>query len=214
MSPDAWIVELHQASVASLHSLGIPETPHRTLRICTPTDRALVLGRAQPETDVDPDALRREDLQLIRRQSGGGAVLVEPGDLVWFDVLIPAGDPLWHDDVGTAFYWLGDLLADVLGGNMHRGALVANEWSRTVCFASLGPGEVTKNGKKIAGISQRRTRQGAWFQCSIPRRFDSRRIASLLRLDADRRRTLISYLDAHVGTMPAFDVDTVINHLP
>jgi lipoate-protein ligase A len=205
----SWHVVRVVDTVANLHALGVPENPVRTIRVCEPTDRALVLGRAQPESDVDMTALLAR-ANLVRRQSGGGAVLVEPGDLVWFDVIIPKGDPLWSDDVGKAFHWLGDVLADVLGGEAHKGALVTNEWSRIVCFASLGPGEVTEGGKKIAGISQRRTRNAAWFQVSVPKQFDSERIASLLNMERDQRNALVSFLDDHVGTVPAFSVLDVI----
>ena len=35
-----------------------------------------------------------------------------------------------------------------------------------VCFAGIGPGEVLVGGRKVVGISQRRNRGGARFQCA------------------------------------------------
>ena len=32
---------------------------------------------------------------------------MNPGEVVWVDVVIPAADPLWRVDVGEAFVWLG-----------------------------------------------------------------------------------------------------------
>ena len=102
----------------------------------------------------------------MRRRSGGGAVLVGPGQAVWIDVVVPAGDPLWADDVGRAGWWLGEVWAAALaaaglpGGEVWRGAQVRSAWSDRVCFAGLGAGEVTVGGRKVVGISQRRTRAG------------------------------------------------------
>ena len=40
-------------------------------------------------------------------------------------------------------------------------------WCPLVCFAGVGPGEVLAGGRKLVGISQRRTRAGARFQCAV-----------------------------------------------
>ena len=130
---------------------------------------ALVLGSTQPEPD--PTAVP-PGLDVARRHSGGGAVLATPGDVVWVDVLVPTGDRLCSADVGRAFGWLGRVWIEALaslgiaGARSHDGPLVRTRWSDTVCFAGLGPGEVTVQGRKVIGISQRRRRDGALFQCA------------------------------------------------
>jgi lipoate---protein ligase len=126
---------------------------------------------------------------VVRRRSGGGAVLVEPGRVAWVDVAIPRDDPLWDDDVGVAFHWLGDAWAaavaalGVEGAEVHRGGLVRTPLSDLVCFAGLGPGEVTVDGAKLVGMAQRRTRAGALFQCAVPLAWDAERLARILGLD-------------------------------
>lgn len=123
-------------------------------------------------------------------------MLVEPGRLVWADVVVPAGDRLWEPDVGRAFWWLGDAWAAALAGlgvagaGVHRGPLVSSRWSSMVCFAGLGPGEVTAAGGKIVGISQRRVRAGALFQCAVPLDGDPVALAGLLALDSASRAEL------------------------
>ena len=133
---------------------------------------ALVLGSTQPESDVDTEALAAGDIDLVRRRSGGGAVLVVPGECLWVDVVLPRDDVLWDDDVGRAPVWVGEVWAAALIGlglpaQVHRGGLVRTDWSSRVCFAGLGPGEVTAAGRKVVGVSQRRTRAGARFQCAV-----------------------------------------------
>lgn len=155
-----WTIERVSGSPADIHSLGLPSPARRLVRRCDATSSAVVLGSTQSEPPPG-------DLPVARRRSGGGAVLVEPGGVLWVDVCVARGDDLWDDDIGRAFHWLGDAWAAAIGDAVvHRGALVTTRWSRRVCFAGLGPGEVTIDGRKVVGISQRRTRDGALFQCA------------------------------------------------
>lgn len=158
--------------------MGVP-----TVVAVEATTPALVLGSTQPPlAALAPDP----PVEVVRRRSGGGAVLVEPGDLVWVDVFVPAGGPLWHDDVGRAFWWLGDAWAAALRSlgvdgavEMHKGPLVVTPLSPFVCFAGLGPGEVTVDGRKAVGMAQRRTREGALFQCALPLAWRPERLLAL-----------------------------------
>jgi len=123
---------------------------------------------------------------------------VAPGDPLWVDVVVPRDDPKWDDDVGRAFWWLGEVWAEALGADaeVHRGGLCTTQWSRQVCFAGLGPGEVTIGGRKAVGISQRRTRDGALFQCAVHRRWEPGRLVQCLGLPP---QALDEIADAAVG---------------
>lgn len=106
-------------------------------------------------------------------------MLLAPEAQLWIDVIVPRGDALWDDDVARATHWLGAVWADALatlgieGASVHRGAMVVTPASPVVCFAGLGPGEVTVDGAKVVGISQRRTREAARFQCVVPAVWDA-----------------------------------------
>jgi lipoate-protein ligase A len=88
--------------------------------------------------------------------------------------------------VAVAAEWLGaawtSALADLgrPGGTVHRGGLARTRLAPVVCFAGTGPGEVLVEGAKVVGISQRRTRAAARFQCSVPLTWDPERHAALL----------------------------------
>ena len=53
-------------------------------------------------------------------------------------------------------------------------------WCPLVCFAGLGPGEVLRDGDKLVGISQRRSRAGARFQCAVHIRWSPSVLVALL----------------------------------
>lgn len=194
-----WRVVEERGPASAFHGRPVPDVVERTVRILEVDRPALVLGSTQPDSDVDGAALAGAGVELVRRRSGGGAVLLEPGAAVWVDVELPAGDPLWSPDVGRSFGWLGDAWAAALGrGVAHRGPLLTTPWSRLVCFAGLGPGEVTVDGRKVVGIAQRRTRSGARFQCAVLRRWDAAALVALLAV-ADRDRAVAELADMAAG---------------
>ena len=147
------------------------------------TDTALVIGSTQRAVDAG--------VPVVRRRSGGGAVLLEPRRVVWADVFVPRQDALWDDDVGRAFWWLGDTWAAALAEvglpapAVHRGALVRTPLAEQVCFAGLGAGEVVSGGRKVVGMAQRRTREGALFQCAVPLAWDPAPLAAMLGVTED-----------------------------
>jgi lipoate-protein ligase A len=165
----------------------------RQARVLTVERPALVLGSGQRDSDVDLESAAAAGVDIARRRSGGGAVLVEPGAVIWVDLVIPAGDPLWQPDVGQATWWVGATWASALEAavgiqaEVWRGGMQRSPWSARVCFAGLGPGEVCIDGKKTVGISQRRTRAAALFQTAALLRWDPGALLSLLRLDDAER---------------------------
>lgn len=172
----------------------------------------LVLGSSQPDDVVDPARVAERGVEVARRRSGGSAVLVEPGSAVWIDVTIPAGDPLWDHDVGRAFHWLGAAWAEVLalagiGSKWHDGPMRKSPWSKWVCFAGLGPGEVTVDGRKVVGLSQRRVREAVLFQCCVALRWQPERLLDLLALDdAERARGAVELAGVATGIGSGIDV--------
>lgn len=211
----------------------------RQVWLCECLQPAVVLGSTQPESHVDFKRAAASGVEVARRRSGGGAVLVVPGETVWVMVAVPRHDKLWEADVGRAFVWLGEAWAAALdslsvppsgshsfapgsprpgsvGGpsaagfapprpgsvgpgsraSVHKGALLSGTWSPYACFAGLGPGEVSLDGRKVVGISQRRTREGALFHCAAQLTDALSDVADLFALDDDRRREAVAVLDA------------------
>lgn len=154
--------------------------------MCTPDRPALVLGSSQDASTVDVEFCRASGIDVVRRRSGGGGVYVHPTESLWVDVVIPRDDELWIDDIGRSMWWLGEAWSDSLASHgmgglvVHNGALVANDWSRVLCFAGVGPGEVMAGSSKVVGISQRRTREMARFQCIVYRTWDAELHARML----------------------------------
>ena len=191
------MVDERSGTAAELHGswpAADAEPAVRRVGVCRATRAAIVLGSTQSPEVVDRAASASAGLDVVRRRSGGGAVLVTPDDPVWIDVWVPVGDPVWSPDVTGAFGWLGSAWARALerlgaGGVEVQGPTpgACTRWSSLVCFGGVGAGEVTVGGRKVVGLAQRRNRSGAWFHGACLLRWDPTVLLAALDLSSEER---------------------------
>jgi lipoate-protein ligase A len=166
----------------------------------------LVLGSTQSTELVASRELGRRGVEMVRRRGGGGAVSLRPGDHIWIDAWIPRDDPLWMPDVTPAAEWVGVWWTTALtalgtaGLSIHTGRSVPGEFGELVCFAGHGPGEVLHSGRKVVGLSQWRSREGALFSSCAYHRWDATGLMDLMDVDDVQRVALVAELaSAAVG---------------
>jgi lipoate-protein ligase A len=171
----------------------------------------LVLGSTQPADLVSLDALRERSVELVRRRGGGGAVYLEPGTFLWVDAWIPRDDMLWEHDVSAAAEWVGRWWIEALAGggsrdalSVHTGRSVPGALGDLVCFAGRGPGEVFLDDRKVVGLSQWRSREGALFSSCAYLRWDPEPLLDLLSFDAAARSELAGALGDVARGVSAF----------
>lgn len=210
-----WRVERHLGSAATFHGLDLRDPVRRLVWWFEVLRPAIALGSTQSVNVVDVARAEAAGVEVVRRRSGGGAVWLAPGQVTWVDVVLPAGDPRWVDDVGLAASWLGRAWAAALadvgceGAQVHQGPLVRSAHSGLVCFAGLAPGEVLVEGRKVVGISQRRTRVGARFQCAVLHEWDPRPLLDVLAMTETERGELLGALGAvaaGIGPVPSAEL--------
>ena len=104
-------------------------------------------------------------------------------------MIVPRQSDTSLDDVRASMCRIGSIVCDALVAaapglagrvEVHRGPLETTEWSSTICFDGLGPGEVVLDGAKLVGLSQRLTRQAARFQACWHTVYDPRALVELL----------------------------------
>ena len=169
-----WTIERWHAATQFLHSRPMAVDGIRRISILSFPRPTLVLG----STSVGlPKSMDDKNFDVVRRSSGGGKVWLDPIESTWIDVTIPSSDPLWESDLRKSFLWLGHRLKEAFNSQSIF-PIVQEEpldlggdpdW----CFSKVGAGELSFQGKKILGISQRRSRLAAQFQCVWYRTFDS-----------------------------------------
>jgi lipoate-protein ligase A len=196
-----WRIERSVGAVAELLEPWPPadRRDRPAVRTATVIGRgAVVLGSTQKATVVDHQRAEAAGIDVVRRSTGGGAVLVAPAGQVWLDFWLPRGHELWDDDIIGAARWLGDAWRRALEGmgggrlHVHDGPATRGPWPDLVCFAGLGPGELYRSepetgGRaddvKVTGLAQRRTSAGARFHTSAPLSWDPTPLLDLLVVD-------------------------------
>lgn len=184
----------------------------------------LVLGSAQRASVVDRGLAERAGVVVTRRRGGGGAVLLTPRAQVWADMWVPATDPLWTPEprrtaVHVGRWWAAALMRAGIGAAVHDGPSLPSRWSGLVCFAGVGPGEVLSGGRKIVGLAQWRSKQGALvFGCAYVS-FDPSLLVDCLAIDETARASLAGALDDSVTDLarlgaPAWGTDDLLAELP
>ena len=135
------------ARPAAFHGRDLPDPATRAVWVFEVAEPALVLGSTQRPDVVRPGA----GLEVVRRRSGGGAVLLVPGEVLWVDVIAArvatrsgtttSAAPRTGSGRSGSRRWPR---VGVAGAEVHRRGLVCTPWCSLVCFAGLGPGEVTR----------------------------------------------------------------------
>lgn len=223
-----WQLERRAGTASALHadsaSAVAEPAAERHLMVMEAEAPAIVLGSTQPEQHIDLALAEREGIEVARRRSGGGAVLVTRQAVLWVDLIVPAGDELWEDDVGKAAWWVGDAWAGAVRSlhvdgqiSVWKDRLRSTDWSSRVCFAGVGPGEVLIDGRKVVGVSQRRTRSAALFQTAALLEWMPAELLRLLALDAASRRRAgdeVGSAALGLGRSPAELLDAFLANLP
>jgi lipoate-protein ligase A len=209
-----WRIVRHRGPASAHHQLAVDPVVARQVDIFELTEPALVLGSAQRPDVVDETAVAERELMVVRRRTGGGAVLLRPGAVVWIDLVLPADEPLVSLTPAEVAVGVGRRWAVALAGTgqptaVHTGEPDRGEVARLCCFAGLGVGEVTLGGAKAVGLAQRRSRSGTRVQTLAMVGGDPGELASFLRLDAEERAAVTTRLRKGVAVVPTTSEDLV-----
>jgi len=217
----SWKLYTEQVSAGEQH--GRELVAERAVWDVRITQKAMVLGSRQDESLLNGELCRRDGIEVVRRRSGGGIVFLAPGEHVWLDVVVPRGDVLWSDDVSQASWWLGDVWVQTLNAlgendvSVHHESLSSDAWGDLLCFAGVGPGEVVQRNdeemSKLVGISQRRTRDYARFQCTIYTKWNPHDVEMYV-VNTPGNLSEITHRVAAIQASQQAIVDTFVSHLP
>ncbi|MBI2940660.1 MAG: lipoate--protein ligase family protein [Chloroflexi bacterium] len=179
-----------------------------TLRFYDWAAPAVSLGAAQPAAQVDRHACARRGIAIVRRASGGSAVL--HGEQVGFTFALPADYPLVAGDLVASYERFGRLLLDVLmqlgiGADLIPLAEARSTRPRgllsAACFAGYGPFEPRYQGRKLAGSAQVRRRGVVLHHGLIPLEFRAEDLAAVLTGTVAERHALAAELDRRIGSL-------------
>ena len=164
-----------------------------TLRLYAWEPACLSLGYAQPVTDVDLPRLHARGWEMVRRPTGGRAVLHT--DELTYSVIAPLNEPRVAGTVLESYRRLAQALVQAL--NLLSLPVQVNENSSAphakatnpVCFEVPSAYEITVGGKKLVGSAQARRKAGVLQHGSLPLAGDLTRIIQVLTFPDEVSRT-------------------------
>src|SRR5512139_2951172 len=161
-----------------------------TLRLYAWAPACLSLGHAQPFADVDSARLQERGWEVVRRLTGGRAILHT--DELTYSVTGPAEEPVLAGGVLESYNRLAQaLLLAVKNLGMpvemkdaqRAGQAGSATNANPVCFEVPSSYEITVAGKKLIGSAQARKKEGVLQHGSLPLYGDLRRITQVLNFD-------------------------------
>ncbi len=184
----AWNMALDEAI---LEAIGRGEA-RPTLRLYAWEPPCLSLGIAQPWADVDLARLRQHGWEVVRRITGGRALLHT--DELTYAVIGPAEHPILAGGVLESYHRLAQALlraVSILGIPVEaKQGLAPDEQTHQnpICFETPSTYEITVHGKKLIGSAQARRRKGVLQHGSLPLTGDLTRITQALTFPDERAR--------------------------
>lgn len=162
-----------------------------TLRLYAWSPPCLSLGHAQPFADVDLDRLRERGWDVVRRPTGGRAILHT--DELTYSVIAPPDEPAVMGTLLESYNRLAQGLLDAvkllgLDAQIKTGPRTAIDTSNPVCFEAPSAYEITVDGRKLIGSAQARRKEGVLQHGSLPLVGDLSRITDVLVLGANGTR--------------------------
>jgi lipoate-protein ligase A len=200
MSSSTWRL-LASAAASGAENMAIDETVLEsvaarqappTLRLYAWRPPCLSLGYAQPIGQVDTSRLAARGWDLVRRPTGGRAILHT--DELTYSITAAADDPHVTGGVLASYRHLSSALTralSLLGLQVEvqpQERLSDASRENPVCFEVPSAYEITVEGKKLVGSAQVRRKGGVLQHGSIPLQGDIARITEVLRYEDREER--------------------------
>ena len=178
----AWNMAVDEAI---LEHAGRGDAPP-TLRLYAWQPACLSLGYAQPYADVDEARLATHGWDVVRRPTGGRAILHT--DELTYSVSTSPQEPLMagtvlesYNRIATALVAACQALELPVSMEQHTPPIQATKGA--VCFEVPSAYEIVLNGKKLIGSAQARKREGILQHGSLPLHGDLTRIVQTLAFE-------------------------------
>jgi|SRR5680860_103212 len=175
-----------------------------TLRFWGWSKQAVILGRFQSvRNEINPDIAAENDIDVVRRISGGGAMFVEPEGAITYSIYAP--ESLVHGMTFAESYEMFDQwVIDALG------ELGVNAWYQPL-------NDITSDAGKIGGAAQARRGGAVLHHTTMAYQMTTSLLTQVLRVGAEKLSDKgIRSEDKRVGPLRSqteLERDDIIYHL-
>lgn len=189
---------IHSGSLPGAMNMALDEallravangTSRPVLRFYRWQPATVTLGYAQSvDADIDQEVCRRAGLDIVRRSTGGRAVLHDQE--VTYAVIAPTLPGFFGGSLLDSYRVISEILQRALQALGLPAALVPGKprsgqrpLTRSVCFSTPAQYELLIDGRKVAGSAQKRHGQAFLQHGSIPLEMDLALLGRVLKAD-------------------------------
>lgn len=165
-----------------------PTMDSDTLRLYMWLPSGVSIGRRQDaRSSTRIDEIEKLGFKLVRRPTGGAALLHPQDDEVTYSVVLSSNHPLYKLDVATSAARIAEGVAiAIMRLGFEAGVRGLGEpWSRSFCYVNPGSSDVIVGGRKISGSAQRRDWGALLQHGTLLLRYDHDLFARVLRIEED-----------------------------
>lgn len=180
-SQGAWNMAIDEAILEFTAQKAVPPT----LRLYSWYPACLSLGYGQPISDVDLESLNTKGWDVVRRPTGGRAILHT--DELTYSVCGPQTEPHLtggvlesYQDLSFALLKALELINIKADPTKSVAPLTTEDKNNPVCFEVPSNYEITVHGKKLIGSAQARKKNGVLQHGTLPLKGDLTRIIQVL----------------------------------
>lgn len=166
-----------------------------TLRLYSWQPACLSLGFAQPFSDVNKKAVEKLNWHVVRRPTGGRAILHV--DEITYSICGQINEPILsgtllesYQKISSALQAALEILGAQTAADERYVQLNSSQSKGPVCFEVPSNYEITSNGKKLIGSAQARRKNALLQHGSLPLEGDLTRITLILNYASDEEREI------------------------
>jgi len=170
----------------------VSKTKTPTIRFWEWEDKAVTIGRSQKTSnEVDLESCKEEDIKVIRRPSGGGAMYHAPGDEIVYSIIAPKN--YFPDDITLIYRKICGQLSKILAEiNINASFIEPNS-----IFVSKG---------KISGNAQKITKDAVLQHGTVLYSPDQETMFSALKESNSDDRYISSNMNSVIGISEVSDI--------
>ena len=170
----------------------VSKTKTPTIRFWEWKDKAVTIGRSQKTSnEVDLEFCKEENIKVIRRPSGGGAMYHAPGDEIVYSIIAPKN--YFPDDITLIYRKICSRLADILSGI-------------NIDAEFVEPNSIFVSDRKISGNAQKVTKDAVLQHGTLLYSPDEDTMFSTLKRSDSNDRYIASDMNSVIGISDLTDI--------
>jgi len=187
---------------------------------------AIILGAAQRPNEQQLARAVSQGVELVRRKSGGGAVMAG-AEMLSVSVFLPRHHPISTGSTVKAYHWIGELWqkvftsyrlctrlpnAEDIAQSKQQAERHSIDWA---CYGAVAHGELLdQQGRKLLGVAQIRSRHGCVLTCGVYLYPPNWRLLANVVKDQPDQASILAPYNASVHCLAGADAESVIASLP